>query len=350
MAWKRFVGSTGALGLSLVVGAACGGDDSGSSSDPGPASGAGGAATGGSSTGGSSTGGSSTGGSSTAGAGGGSPATGGSSTGGSSTAGAGGSGAGGSGTAGAGGSGAGGSGTAGSGAGGAGGSGHCIPAVGPLQTEAVTLQSSDGKSIAGQLRTPELGSCLPGLLLLHQFGSSKAQWAPHVDAFNSAGYLTLAIDIRGHGDSDPADGALTTVLSDPDQAPLDVLAGLDALAGHARVDNSRLAAIGTSIGANLAVVIGTQDARVAAVVPLSPRFSAIEDLLGPEAPTASNLFCWAGELDSGGAQASTCSTLDALATGTSQVEILPGSSAHGTAILSEPGTASSIITWLNTVL
>ncbi len=228
------------------------------------------------------------------------------------------------------------------------GSPACAEPAGDPQQEIVSLTTSDGKAIAGIITRPATGSCLPAALLLHQFGNDKSQWNAHLPAFIAAGYVTLAIDLRGHGESDPQDGAFNDLLTDPDQAPLDVQAAIAHLMGDDAVDPARVGVVGTSIGANLAVVAASQDLGVGATVALSTRLTPVESLLGGAAVSLGPLLCYAGETDGGGDQAMTCAALEPLSSGPAQSVILPDTGAHGVAIVDGfPETVPAIIDFLD---
>lgn len=66
--------------------------------------------------------------------------------------------------------------------------------------EPVRLKASDGITVAGTYwpgRRPDA----PAVLLLHGVGASRNQTAPMAEALAAQGYATLAIDLRGHGES-----------------------------------------------------------------------------------------------------------------------------------------------------
>ncbi|MBL4686242.1 MAG: alpha/beta fold hydrolase [Nannocystaceae bacterium] len=227
-------------------------------------------------------------------------------------------------------------------------SGACVEPGGDPVQDAITLTTADGKSISGIVTRPSTGSCLPAALLLHQFSNTKSQWDAHLATFIERGYVTLAIDLRGHGESDPQDGAFNDLLTDPDQAPLDVQAALEHLQGHQAVDTSRIAVVGTSIGANLAVVAASQDLGVRATVAISTRLTPVQSLLGGAQIAVGPLLCYAGETDGGGDQAMTCGALEPLSSGPADSVILPGSSAHGVTIVDTfPETIPSILDFLD---
>ncbi|MEO1271614.1 MAG: alpha/beta fold hydrolase, partial [Myxococcota bacterium] len=215
-------------------------------------------------------------------------------------------------------------------------------------TEALNLTTADGKNLAATFTHPGTNTPVPGILLLHQFNADSSQWGDFDDTLVDAGFAVLALDLRGHGDSDDHDGMFTGLLSDPDQLPLDLEAGLEALAGAQGVDPARIATLGTSVGANLAVLAGVKGLGVRAMVSLSPRLSAIEALAGDaERMELGALFCVAGENDGGGAQADTCETLTMEAS-PGQLTILEGTVAHGRTIVDDfPEVREAIVLWLD---
>ena len=214
--------------------------------------------------------------------------------------------------------------------------------------EELSLQTQDGKQLAATLARPGSATCRPAVLLIHQYKLERSQWDAQVPAFVEAGYVTLAFDLRGHGESDAQDGALADILTDPDQAPLDLAAAVEALLAHEAVDPERLAIVGTSVGANLAVVGGHQHPEVQLTVPISPRVPPIEDLAGnPAQLSLRPMFCFAGELDGGG-QAQACELLVGEAGGSSKLRVLPGTAAHGVTIVEDfPETIPDVIAWLD---
>lgn len=227
----------------------------------------------------------------------------------------------------------------------------CVAAGGGPVLEDLTLAAADGTSIAATVARPAEGSCLPGVLLVHQYLNDRGQWTDVQTEFVAAGYVALAIDLRGHGDSDPQQGELSSLLNDPDQAPQDVAAGVQWLAADAGIDDQRLAVVGTSIGANLSVV-ALHQGGVAAAVAVSPRLDPVMALAGmPAMLSLDDLFCIAADNDGGGDQAASCTQMVAEATGEARLEIIEGSSAHGVAVFDQfPRTTAEIIGWLDDVL
>lgn len=222
-----------------------------------------------------------------------------------------------------------------------------------LVTEPVSLVTTDGKTLAALFHRDATSPVqAPGLLLVHQFKATKEQWDPVIEDLTGLGWRVLAIDLRGHGASDPANGNLVDILHDAAQAPLDVQAGLAWLTASGEADPARLAIVGTSIGANLACVSSTLGYGTKLHVALSPRDVPVVNLAGnPAEISFSGLYCVAGALDNGGVQAQTCESFVSDAEAPKEVVVLPDTAAHGKAIVSDfPEEWAKIVSWLQSNL
>lgn len=122
--------------------------------------------------------------------------------------------------------------------------------------EDFTVTTSDKKEISGSLYFSESkkDESQSLVILVHQFNQSRAEWQQSfIDSLLSSGFKVLAYDIRGHGKSSKQNGKLEDILSDPEQAPLDIKAVTDWAKARKGIDTSRIAVIGTSIGGNIAL-------------------------------------------------------------------------------------------------
>jgi len=131
--------------------------------------------------------------------------------------------------------------------------------------EKITFQS-DGLKLAGILETrPDFkpGERRPAFIVLHGFGGNKDGQGQIVVAkqFSEWGYITLRIDFRGCGDSEGERGRIICL----DQVA-DTRNAVSYLATRAEVDPQRIALVGSSFGAAVAVFTGGADRRVAAVI------------------------------------------------------------------------------------
>jgi pimeloyl-ACP methyl ester carboxylesterase len=131
----------------------------------------------------------------------------------------------------------------------------------------------------------------PALILLHMFNGDRTDWitlTPDlVPALVANGYLVLAIDMRGHGESTLRNGRLRRLsalnLVEINNMPLDVEAALRWLRSRSTVDPERIAVIGADIGANVAFISSGLYGDIKTTVTLSPFLRSGQELLSPDA-------------------------------------------------------------------
>jgi hypothetical protein len=132
-------------------------------------------------------------------------------------------------------------------------------------SEKISFQS-DGLKIAGLIDLPpdyQAGERRPAFIVLHGFGGNKDGQGQAVVArqFTQWGYVTLRIDFRGCGESEGERGRIICL----DQVA-DTRNAISYLAARPEVDPQRIALVGSSFGAAVAVFTGGADSRVAAVI------------------------------------------------------------------------------------
>jgi dipeptidyl aminopeptidase/acylaminoacyl peptidase len=140
-----------------------------------------------------------------------------------------------------------------------------VDLVSPTQ---VTLRSAPD---AGRARTLQLAATLyvpppvagvsgPGLLVAHGAGSRRGRHDGFCREACAQGFVVLALDFRGHGDSaGRGDGPLEQ----------DIFAGVDLLRSHPRVDPERVCYRGSSMGGFYGLKAAAQ-AHFAALALLCP--------------------------------------------------------------------------------
>ena len=124
-------------------------------------------------------------------------------------------------------------------------------------------------ALAGIVRVPEgvtPSERRPAFIVLHGFGSrmTAANVLQPCALLEKLGYVTLRFDMPGCGESEGEPGRLICL----EQVGATSNA-LTLLAQHANVDPARIAVLGSSFGAAVAVYTGGVDPRVAAVVSAS---------------------------------------------------------------------------------
>lgn len=133
----------------------------------------------------------------------------------------------------------------------------------PTLTEA-SVVTNDGKTLTALAGAPK--GATNGVLLVHMAGHSKEEFLPLAEKFLRQGLVVVAVDLRGHGENvKPEDPALTA--ADWLTTVEDVRAGVAALKSRGA---QRVAIVGAEVGANLALVVGSEDPAVASVALLSP--------------------------------------------------------------------------------
>jgi hypothetical protein len=126
-----------------------------------------------------------------------------------------------------------------------------------------------GLTLAGAVRVPEgvaTAERRPAFIVLHGFGSNRdaGNVLKPCAMLGEFGYVTLRFDMPGCGESEGERGRLICL----EQVGA-VSEALTFLAQHPQVDQARIAVMGSSFGAAVAVYAGGVDQRIAAVVSAS---------------------------------------------------------------------------------
>lgn len=137
----------------------------------------------------------------------------------------------------------------------------------PSEPVNLTVTAADQAQLAATFYPPAIEKA-PGILLLHTLDSvggcaCRKDWDSFARELQKLGYAVLAFDFRGHGDSPgPEDWV--------NKAPGDVLAAWGTLLQQTGVDREASGAVGASIGANLALMVGSNNQDMKVVIALSP--------------------------------------------------------------------------------
>ncbi len=144
-------------------------------------------------------------------------------------------------------------------------------------TRTVHLTTTDNVGINGAYYPVDQPHA-PAVLLLHSIFRDHTVWADFATLLQRNGIAALAIDLRGHGEStrqSTPDGPVKIdsrelTPRDYQNMPLDVEAAIDWLQSRPEIDNKRIALIGESVGANVALRYAAVNEDLAAVVVFSP--------------------------------------------------------------------------------
>lgn len=137
-----------------------------------------------------------------------------------------------------------------------------------MKFDKITLSASDGKKLVANLFPVEKPK--GWLLLSHMMPAAKESWNTFALHMQNEGYESLAIDLRGHGESEGGPGAYQNFSDKEHQESInDLYAGIDFLKSRTAAA-SNIALIGASIGANLSLQCMVENPDVKKAVLLSP--------------------------------------------------------------------------------
>ncbi len=126
----------------------------------------------------------------------------------------------------------------------------------------VTLTTSDNINIAS---TYFYNTGDKSVILLHMLGQDRSTYTDFALQLQANGYSVLAIDFRGHGESDL--DYLEFSSNDWQNLKLDVKAAKEYLVNN---NKNTVSIVGASIGANAALIFAAEDMNVLGLVLLSP--------------------------------------------------------------------------------
>jgi len=147
----------------------------------------------------------------------------------------------------------------------------------PSATE-MSLTTPDGFVLKGTLALPPAKGKVPVVVLAHQFHADRAGWAPLAEKLHARGIGTLALDLRGHGESTQKAGAEVKVTDDFaasakavgfDRIPADLAQATAWVRKQPGVDGRRIGLAGASVGA-FAAILAEPQVHPVAVLSLSP--------------------------------------------------------------------------------
>ncbi|MSR75574.1 MAG: hypothetical protein EXS14_08935 [Planctomycetes bacterium] len=228
----------------------------------------------------------------------------------------------------------------------------CIPLCLQAQ-ETVKLTAADGQKLCGTLTRPPAGVALKGgVVLLPMHRSNRTAFAAFAPRLAAKGLMSLAVDLRGHGDSTLNEqGTVIDVPREaaPDHPALsmhdDVAAAHDALIA-AGVPAGSIVWLGGELGANVALrAAGMNTRKPAALVLLTPMKSICSLVAASEAIACKELrtLVLAANEDAEFGAKPVVQALGAKAT----LRTLTEQNILGTRMLGHvPGLDADLITWM----
>lgn len=131
------------------------------------------------------------------------------------------------------------------------------PAERDVEFESVTVGTADGVRLAGWYVPSRHGAAV---VVRHGAGSTRSNVLDHIAVLADAGYGVLALDARGHGESDGR------AMDFGWYGDLDIAAAVDFLAAQPGIDPEHIGVVGLSMGGEEALGAAASNARIHAVV------------------------------------------------------------------------------------
>lgn len=125
----------------------------------------------------------------------------------------------------------------------------------------IEFKSADQETVRGVLHEPTTPRPHPAIIFAHGLLSTHEEYGDYPEKFCERGYLTLAIDFRGHGASEGQRGLMSS-----ERNVQDLRHALDYIEAHPGIDNDRIVLIGHSFGGDAVLCTAARDERVRAVV------------------------------------------------------------------------------------
>ncbi len=215
------------------------------------------------------------------------------------------------------------------------------PPAPACRSEAVSIRTADGWTLAGSYCKPQKGK--PVAVLAHGLASGKGEWDKFSPELWRLGWGTLALDLRGHagstaGPAGPSDLAMVDAVNGWPQAHFDLEGAAAFLKKEKKIRGSRIVLIGASLGANLCAQAAARLSPRATVL-LSPgreyRGVPLPDALGPK------FLVGAAPSDPYAHQ-----SLVGLEARGDGAALLRASAGHGVQMLDDPRFSKALMAWL----
>lgn len=221
--------------------------------------------------------------------------------------------------------------------------------------ESLHLTTSDNVRIAANyfpVDAQRKPSPLGWVVFLHMMPATKESWNMLAERLQSEGYAGIAIDLRGHGESDGGPGDYHAFSDAEHQDSIrDVEAAFDFVRGLGARDD-RITLVGASIGANLALRYISHHRDVERAILLSPGLDYHGILAQPivaALPAGKRILCIGSRDDdrvTDNAQAIE-RICDSAPPGVVATQEVVDTGGHGTAILaSHPELIETILTFI----
>jgi hypothetical protein len=213
----------------------------------------------------------------------------------------------------------------------------------------IDLVTVDAYKLSGRLAYLESRSgSRPGIILMHELGVWVNPWVGSdlMKMLVADGYVCLTFFNRGHGTSTPVDD-LMDLINDKSLLTKDLQAAIDFMNTHELVSEGKLGLVGGSMGAIMALA-GNGYEEVLTSIALSPIIDGVF-LIFPDM-TLSSVYYLVGEMDIHDDPAvdfpAETNVLFNLSEEPKKLDIISGTSDHGSNLLSRDSLNTSIRDWI----
>jgi pimeloyl-ACP methyl ester carboxylesterase len=217
--------------------------------------------------------------------------------------------------------------------------------------ERVSFVTMDGVTVVGEWMTAP--TTIGAVVLLHALPQDRGSWAAFQAVLAKYGLASLAIDLRGHGESIRMSDESVINYKDFGEGEhqssiYDVIAAVEWI-GRRGIERSRIGVGGASFGANLAVQMLAEEPAMRAAILLSPGrnyhgTNIVEDI--PSALPHQSIWMAASEGDDQEAYESALAAFEESSADRKQMVPLKNAG-HGTAIFSgRPDLMDQAAEWL----
>jgi pimeloyl-ACP methyl ester carboxylesterase len=210
----------------------------------------------------------------------------------------------------------------------------------------VSMKTEDGITLLGTFYLPSRPG--PAIILVHMQTRSREDWQALGPRLADAGFAALAVDLRGHGASDPPPPG--TDAGDLSRMMIDLKAARTFLASRSDVVQGRIGLAGASIGANLAILFAAGEPTVRSLALLSAGL----DYRGLRTEAAMARLTKSAALfvssDEDSYATNSARRLAQQPGGTREMRLLTGAG-HGTVMLNrQPELAAALVDWFRRTL
>jgi len=216
----------------------------------------------------------------------------------------------------------------------------------------ISVLTRDNLKVSVKNYIPESKEKLPAVILIHMLGKDKTSWNKFIPRLLENGYAVFNVDMRGHGRSTKIQNGheiFYTNMNETDwkKLPDDVLDIINFIQNEKSVNKDKISIIGASIGANTAIIEGSEyPDKIKAVVALSPGLD-YHGLITLDAAKKLDIpiFIASSEGDTYSLESS--NQLNKVVKSTHDLLIYKGSE-HGTNLLNQSeDLENKVISWLN---